>query len=202
LNLTGTLILDAQHNPDAVFIIRSGGYLSTAASSKISLINQANASNVFFIAGGYVSLGASAIFAGNILANSYVTLGADATVHGHVFSKDSYVTFGANSTSTPPLSPARIPAIGSVTPAVGGFTATIGNDDSTYTWTGTATNGGSVAISAEGFITVTGVAANTSATAIINSVKAGSADGSQTVTAIALNAPVVVPEVVVPVVVP
>jgi|GEM_PF-2245802 hypothetical protein len=96
--LTGSLTLDAKNDPDAVFIIRSPGYISTAAGASIELINGAQASNVFLITGSYFSAGAGAELAGNIMATSYVTLGAHTGLKGRILSKSGYITLGANVT--------------------------------------------------------------------------------------------------------
>jgi cytoskeletal protein CcmA (bactofilin family) len=94
LTLAGNLTLDARGNSNAVFIIKSPTYISTAAGSSVTLINGAKASNVFWVTGQYMSMGADARISGNILANGYVTVGAGASVRGRVFSKTSYVLFG------------------------------------------------------------------------------------------------------------
>ena len=61
----------------------------------------------------------------------------------------------------------------------------ITNFDAAYTWAGTATASGTVAIdSSTGLVTVTGVTAGTSSTATITTIKANSVGGSATVTAI------------------
>jgi hypothetical protein len=96
--LTGSLTLDAKNDPEAVFIIRSPGYISTAAGASIVLANGAQASNVFLITGSYFSAGAGAELAGNIMATSYVTLGADAGLKGRILSQSGYITLGANAT--------------------------------------------------------------------------------------------------------
>ncbi|SCX05391.1 ice-binding family protein [Candidatus Aquiluna sp. UB-MaderosW2red] len=96
--LTGALTLDAKNDPTAVFIIRSPGYISTAAGASIVLANGAQASNVFWVSGSYFSAGAGAVLSGNILATSYVTLGADAGLTGRIFSQSGYITLGANVT--------------------------------------------------------------------------------------------------------
>jgi len=96
--LTGTLTLDAKGNPDAVFIMRSSGYVSTAAGSEVKLENGANASNVFWVTGSYFTAGAGALLAGNVLAAGDVTLGAGAEFTGHIFSQSGSITLGADVT--------------------------------------------------------------------------------------------------------
>jgi hypothetical protein len=96
--LTGTLTLDAKNDPDAVFIMRSPGYVSTAAGSVVVLANGAKAGNVFWVTGSYFSAGAGAVLAGNVLASGYVTLGAGAGLTGHIFSQSGYITLGRDVT--------------------------------------------------------------------------------------------------------
>jgi predicted acyltransferase (DUF342 family) len=96
--LTGTLTLDAKNDPNAVFIMRSSGYVSTAAGSLVVLENGAQASNVFWITGSYFTAGAGALLAGNVLAAGDVTLGAGARFTGHIFSQSGSITLGADVT--------------------------------------------------------------------------------------------------------
>jgi len=57
LGLTDTLILDGGGNPNAVFIFQAGSTLTTASSSKIELVNGAQAANVFWQIGSSATLG-------------------------------------------------------------------------------------------------------------------------------------------------
>jgi hypothetical protein len=98
--LTGTLTLDAKGDPNAVFIIRSPGYVSIAAGSDVVLAHGAEASNVFWVTGSYFSAGTGAVLAGNVLASSYVTLGVGASLTGHIFSQSGYITLGSDVTLT------------------------------------------------------------------------------------------------------
>jgi hypothetical protein len=94
--LTGTLILDAQGNPDAVFIFQIGSTLSTASGSSVILINGANACNVFFQVGSAATLGTGSDFRGNILALTSVTLTTGADVNGRVLARNGAVTTDTN----------------------------------------------------------------------------------------------------------
>jgi hypothetical protein len=96
--LTGTLTLDAKNDPNAVFILRSPGYVTTAAGSVVVLLNGAKASNVFWVTGSYFSGGSGAVLAGNILSSGYVTLGAGAGRKGHIYSQSGYITLGSDVT--------------------------------------------------------------------------------------------------------
>ena len=64
------LILNAQGNPNAVFVFQIQGALSTNASSKVKLINGALACNVFWKVEGLVSMAAGTSMKGNIVANN------------------------------------------------------------------------------------------------------------------------------------
>ena len=85
--LNGTLILDGQGNPNAVFIFKIDGAFSTNASSNISLINSATLCNVYWQVNGAFSLGASSVFRGTMLANGAVSLLEGAALYGQVLTK-------------------------------------------------------------------------------------------------------------------
>ena len=63
-----------------------------------------------------------------------------------------------------------------------GFTVQINNYDNLFTWSATATAGGSVAISNTGLITVTGLSASTTSVLAVTSLRAGYANGRATLT--------------------
>ena len=98
--LTGTLRLDADGDPSSVFIIQVDAALNTAAASHVVLVNQAQASNVFWQVQGAVTTGGLASsFTGTILANGAVTLGAGSSVDGRVLSRGT-VTLSTNAVTT------------------------------------------------------------------------------------------------------
>jgi len=98
--LTGTLRLDADGDPNAVFIIQVDAALNTAAASRVLLVNGAQASRVFWQVQGAVTTGGLASsFTGTILANAAVTLGATSTVNGRVLSRGT-VTLSTNMVTT------------------------------------------------------------------------------------------------------
>jgi trimeric autotransporter adhesin len=86
------------------------------------------------------------------------------------------------------LSAASTPTFGAPTPTAAGFTVQIGNYDANFTYGGTATAGGTVAISNTGLVTVSGVAAATSSTATVTTTRTGFVIGSAPVTATTLSA--------------
>jgi hypothetical protein len=97
--ITTTLTLDAQNDPNAVFIFKTGptaGLNTTATVGNVILLNGAQACNVFWQVGGAVTLGASTTLKGNILANAAITAGAGTTIDGRAFSMTAAVTLDAN----------------------------------------------------------------------------------------------------------
>jgi len=88
--LTGNLILDAELNTNAIFIIRIGGALSTAASSNIVLVNGAQVSNVYWQINGALTTGTNSTFRGIV-----VGAGAIEFLEGAVFQGKAYTTAGA-----------------------------------------------------------------------------------------------------------
>ena len=95
--LTGTLTLDAQGNPNAVFIINISSTLITATGSKIVLINGAQGGNVFFTVGSSATLGVSSTFNGDILALTSITLDTGAIITcGGALAQNAAVTLDNN----------------------------------------------------------------------------------------------------------
>jgi len=68
--LTSDLTLDAQGIPGAVFIFQIQASFSTAANSKIKLLNGAQACNVFWKVEGLVSMASGTTMRGTIIANN------------------------------------------------------------------------------------------------------------------------------------
>jgi hypothetical protein len=92
LGLTGSLTLDAQGNPNAVFIFQAGSTLITASGSHVNLINGAQACNVFWQIGSSATLGTSSTFDGNILALTSISVNNSVTVDGRVLARNGSVT--------------------------------------------------------------------------------------------------------------
>jgi hypothetical protein len=55
IGLNGKLTLDAEANPDAVFILQAGSTLTTGLNSEVSLINEAQSCHVFWQVGSVLS---------------------------------------------------------------------------------------------------------------------------------------------------
>jgi hypothetical protein len=135
LQLTGPLVLDGAGDPTSVFIFQTDSTLITASGSTVSLINGAQACNVFWQVGSSATLGSGSVFAGNILALTSITVNSSVTVHGRALARSGAVTLindtfvkptcalgtgGGTPTTTPAgSSPTTTPAAGGGTPAPG-----------------------------------------------------------------------------------
>lgn len=79
IGITGDIMLDAQGDPDAVFVFQSSSSLDIAAGSplvhtNILLRNGAKASNIWWQVSTSATLGTYAKFVGNILASESITM--------------------------------------------------------------------------------------------------------------------------------
>ena len=89
----GNLTLDAQGNPDAVWVFKADSSFIVGDGRQIILANGARANQVFWILGSSVTVGDLVAFKGNILAGSSITLGTSAlsgtTLEGRAMSASS-----------------------------------------------------------------------------------------------------------------
>jgi uncharacterized protein YjdB len=100
---TGTLTLDAQGEPDSVFIFTIGGDLTTGApGGDIELINGAQAKNVYWRTAGKTAIGTGTSFAGNVFAWSKVNVLTDAIVTGRLMAVTEEVTLDSNDITKKP----------------------------------------------------------------------------------------------------
>jgi hypothetical protein len=96
VGLTGTVTLDGQGDPNAVFIFQIGSALTTASGSVVNLINGARSCNVFWQIGSSATLGTGSSFAGNILALTSITVTTGVTVDGRTLARNGAVTLDTN----------------------------------------------------------------------------------------------------------
>jgi len=95
-SLTGTITLDGQNDPDAIFIFRYNGAFTVAAKSKVIFSNGTQRCNVFWISEGATSIGTFVFMKGSVLAHGGAcTMGASGNVEGRLLS-----TLGAIGFST------------------------------------------------------------------------------------------------------
>ena len=133
--ITGTLTLDAEGDPNAVFIFQTASTLITASSSQVVLINGAQACNVFWQVGSSATLGTNSTFVGSILALTSITANTGADIDGRLLARNGAVTLQGNTIERPVcLTPSIL--IVKTAPS----SANVG-DTITYTYTVTNTGG-------------------------------------------------------------
>jgi type VI secretion system secreted protein VgrG len=102
--LNGTLTLDFQNMPGALFIFQIGTALTTASASSVQVINGNATVGVFWLLGvtggsgtGSATLGTTTTFAGNILALDSITLTTNAEILcGRALAQNGAVTMDTN----------------------------------------------------------------------------------------------------------
>jgi len=77
--------LDAQGDPNAIFIFKMGSTLTTGTGSQVILAGGAKASNVFWQVGTSATIDTTSIFQGNVLAAVSITMNSGAVVTGRLF---------------------------------------------------------------------------------------------------------------------
>ncbi|UDL96664.1 DUF3494 domain-containing protein [Lichenihabitans sp. PAMC28606] len=101
--LTGTVTLDGQGDPNAVFIFNIGTTLTTGSGASVALINGAQGANVYFRVGSSATLGAATMFAGRIFALTSITLVTGTTINcGAALARNGAVTLDTNTISICP----------------------------------------------------------------------------------------------------
>jgi Ice-binding-like len=96
----GSVTLDAQGNPDAVFIFQIGTTLKTGSNTSVSLVNGAQACNVFWQVGSSATLGTGTSFVGTVMALASITATTAATIHGRLLARNAAVTLDTNTITT------------------------------------------------------------------------------------------------------
>jgi Ice-binding-like len=97
---SGSVTLDAQGNPDAVFIFQIGSTLKTGSNTSVSLVNGAQACNVFWQVASSATLGTGTSFVGTIMALESITATTAATIHGRLLARTAAVTLDTNTITT------------------------------------------------------------------------------------------------------
>ncbi|MEO6957614.1 MAG: ice-binding family protein [Antricoccus sp.] len=131
LALSGTLTLDAQGDPNAVFIFQVASTLITASSSRVSVLNGAQACNVYWQVGSSATLGTTSTFVGTIMALTSISVTTGTTVAGRALARNGAVTLDnntftpANCAATPPPIPTTTTLTTAPNPATTGSTVTL-----------------------------------------------------------------------------
>lgn len=170
-NTSSTTSLVAALNPTY------GTYTQTSTGYTVQISNY---SNQFTWSGSATNGAAVAISNTGLVTISNLSAG-EFSVATISTTRSGYVSGRSSTTSTSALLAALTPTLGVYTPTANGFTVTITNYDPAFTWSGSATRGGSVSFSGtlnSGVATITGVAADTTSVATINATRSGYQNGT------------------------
>ena len=174
--LNGDLTLDAENDPDAIFIFQIDGAFATTVGSTVTLINGASFCNVYWQINGAVTLGEGSVFQGTILANG----GAIHILQGAALSGKALTCAGAidlhnNDIATGEFAVASvITANGPTTFCAGGSVTLSGNVDGVWN-TGATTPSIVVTTSGDFFVTNTGECGDETSNIITVTVKPAAA---------------------------
>ncbi len=138
IGLTGTLTLNAQGDPNAVFIFQIGSTLTTGSASRVLLINGAQPCNVFWQVGSSATLGTNSTFVGNILALTSISATTGANINGRALARNGAVTLDTNTITRSECSSATT---GATTTGTTGATTTGTTGATTTGTTGATTTG-------------------------------------------------------------
>jgi hypothetical protein len=98
---SGDLTLDAQGDPNAVFIFQMASTLTTTSGRKVILSGGAKSTNIFWQVGSSATLGTTSVFKGTIMANQSITLSTGASLNGRALARIGAVTLAGNAVVMP-----------------------------------------------------------------------------------------------------
>jgi hypothetical protein len=136
--ITGTVTLDGQGDPNAVFVFKAASTLITASASGVNLVNGARSCNVFWQVGSSATLGTSSTLRGNVLALASITVTTGVTVDGRTLARNAAVTLDTNTITRPTCVASPI---GTTTTLASSVNPVPGNQPVTFTATVTANSG-------------------------------------------------------------
>jgi hypothetical protein len=94
-SLGGNLTLNGQGDSNAVFIFKFGGAFAVGANSEVVLINGTRSCNVFWVSEGAISMAASTIMKGTLIANNgAVNMASGCDLEGRLLSISGAISFG------------------------------------------------------------------------------------------------------------
>jgi hypothetical protein len=121
---SGDLVLDAQGDPDAVFVFQMGSTFTMTSGRQVILSGGAKAANVFWQVGSSATLGTGSIFKGTILALASITVTTGAAVEGRLLARTAAVTLDSNNVALPAAETTVVANAGTGVPISGNVAAT------------------------------------------------------------------------------
>ncbi len=154
---SGSVTLNAQGDPNAVFIFQIGSTLTTGSNTSVSLINGAQACNVFWQVGSSATLGTGTHFVGTIMAADSITANTGATIHGRLLAQTAAVTLENNTITTSTCASSSSGSGGGTETTTPQETAALekaatGGETTTTTGTGTTSSGAAVTTTGVGAV--------------------------------------------------
>jgi len=114
ITISGSLILDAKGNPNALFVFKSSGAINVSNNATISLLNGALPENIFWISESGITVGTDATLKGNFMADTDITIGNSSSLVGKVLSNSGAITLGSSGIYTSPSKESSIINLGAL----------------------------------------------------------------------------------------
>jgi hypothetical protein len=138
----GTVTLNAQGDPNAVFIFKVASSLTTGSATTVLLTNGAQPCNVYWEIGASATLGTNSRFIGTVMALTTITAQTGMTMDGRLLARNGAVNLDTNTITTSACSTTTgTGGTGGTGGTTGGTTGTTGGTGGT-TGGGTGTTGG------------------------------------------------------------
>ncbi|WP_410622893.1 ice-binding family protein [Amycolatopsis sp. cmx-8-4] len=139
--ITGTVTLDAQGDPNAVFIFKAASTLITASASNVVLVNGARSAEVFWLVGSSATLGTYSVLRGNLMALASITATTGVLVDGRAMARTAAVTLDTTTITRPTGVQQPVATTTRLTSSVN---PTVAGQPVTFTAVVTAVTGGAV----------------------------------------------------------
>lgn len=166
--LNGDLVLDGQGDPNALFIFKIDGALSTSTFANVVLINSASLCNVYWQVNGAFALGEGSVFRGTLLINGAIALNNLSTLFGRALSTAGRIDTHDVVVTINPAQTASITSSGDTTFCQGGSVTLTASMGDSYIWsTGETTQSITVNTSGTYSVTVTNGCGSADASVIV-----------------------------------
>jgi hypothetical protein len=96
----GSMTLNAEGDPNAVFIFQVGSSITTGSATTVLLTNGAQPCNVFWQVGASATLGTNSTFAGTVMALTTITAKTGAKLNGRLLARNGAVNLDTNTITT------------------------------------------------------------------------------------------------------